>query len=710
MLPGRRATLTFCLGLTFLDSSARAQSPTPHPPKVLIFYTTPGMGHVSASKSIRDAILAKNPQAEVVMKDISELRPARLRAVAPLTTAAYFFMINRFPEFYEQLYHKANHTGLQAMHLEDLEDFVDHDALVAYLEQESPTAIVSTYFNATQALASLRAQGRLRGPLSQMPIGWLHTDYLKGFYPRLSKAIDQTFVAHRSLERQWQEEGVRPEAVTTTGMPVPENLVDPIDRESFLKSKGLDPAQKLIVITGGGEGLGDYPAYVKSIAHHVREPVQVVAVAGRNVAQAKKLREILKAGQLPANVKLVPLEMLPQAELLLYVKSADVYVTKGGGLSPTEAFAIGKPLITTDVISGHERANLEFFKAQNLALVNHRSEDLGLQVNELLTKPELRQRMSEAQAKFRDDMNLQKIVDFALAPPKRPETSVELEPFGPLRADDALARLDEDAPADLELILPLGQPAEQQGLRIHHGDSVYTWTRATHGPGGKLSVRAFPDFLYGKASGPGESSPGMSYQEDAVSLRLDDLPDPSGMLNDDAFLAKAQSIATSARNSTEFTEHLLAESGLPLPNQPLAPGRDRELFERILRAAIDQPNLGLDIVAYAQVRHPEGITWSRLPANVRPPRMPKATLTKRLSIYSGTSDIQYENLNGHSDPQARRALTEAQRELDAEAAHLIAQEKAVELDSEQLTARQLRASDLLTELRDTLAVLGPSGQ
>jgi processive 1,2-diacylglycerol beta-glucosyltransferase len=74
----------------------------------------------------------------------------------------------------------------------------------------------------------MRYSGRtLRGPrtlrscglLTNVRIGWLHTDFSEGYFPRISKRIDRTFLVHPELEARWGAAGVPVEKVVIRGMP-----------------------------------------------------------------------------------------------------------------------------------------------------------------------------------------------------------------------------------------------------------------------------------------------------------------------------------------------------------------------------------------------------------------------------------------------------------------------------------------------------------
>lgn len=63
---------------------------------------------------------------------------------------------------------------------------------------------------------------------------------------------------------------------------------------------------------------------------------------------------------------------------------ADLIITKPGGLTSSEALALGKPLIILDPIPGQEAANSDFLLERGAAVKVNRVEDLPYRVEQLL--------------------------------------------------------------------------------------------------------------------------------------------------------------------------------------------------------------------------------------------------------------------------------------------------------------------------------------
>ena len=56
--------------------------------------------------------------------------------------------------------------------------------------------------------------------------------------------------------------------------------------------------------------------------------------------------------------------------MALYMRAADLYITKPGGLSSTEAACTGLPMVMIDAVAGCETYNLNFFTRNGYAVTS----------------------------------------------------------------------------------------------------------------------------------------------------------------------------------------------------------------------------------------------------------------------------------------------------------------------------------------------------
>lgn len=322
------------------------------PRKIVIFYSSIGHGHISAAQAIEQEIGRLAPDARVVLQDIREFMHPLWRWV---DERLYWFIAGNLPESFDALFHALQARGKRVPSLAWLSSDYPEDKVRSFLEAQAPDTVLATHYGSAQVLGTLRE----RGLLAQVNIGWLHTDFFEGYFPRISKRIDRTFLAHPELESRWLAAGVPPDKVTTSGMPVRAPAADGATRETALRALGLAPDAPTVLITSGKEGIGDYALVVESLARHHAGPLQIIAVCGANARQQAQLTALQK--RLPGPVALKVCGLVPHADLLAWMGAADLLITKAGGMTPAEAFAVGTPTILLDVVSGHERENAALF-------------------------------------------------------------------------------------------------------------------------------------------------------------------------------------------------------------------------------------------------------------------------------------------------------------------------------------------------------------
>jgi len=117
---------------------------------------------------------------------------------------------------------------------------------------------------------------------------------------------------------------------------------------------------------------------------------QTVVVCGRN----EELRR-----ELAAQDRRSPTRVLGFASNMQELMAvADLIITKPGGLTSSEALAMGKPLLILDPIPGQEAANSDFLLEHGAAAKVNRVEDLPFKVEQLLASKKLGELAKAAQA------------------------------------------------------------------------------------------------------------------------------------------------------------------------------------------------------------------------------------------------------------------------------------------------------------------------
>jgi processive 1,2-diacylglycerol beta-glucosyltransferase len=210
----------------------------------------------------------------------------------------------------------------------------------------------------------------------------------------LEPCVDLYCVAQEETGHRLRARGVAPENVVATGIPVAQKFSLPVDVPRVRKRLGLRDDLPTLLVLGGGFGMGPVIDILTEL-NRLATPVQVVVASGRNE-------------QLRRDAAVV--ERRYPAHLLGYVTNmhelmgaSDLVITKPGGLTSSEALAMGKPILVVQPIPGQEAANSDFLLYHGAAAKVNRTEDLPFLLEQLLGSPKLAQMANAARLLGRPD-------------------------------------------------------------------------------------------------------------------------------------------------------------------------------------------------------------------------------------------------------------------------------------------------------------------
>ncbi len=170
-------------------------------------------------------------------------------------------------------------------------------------------------------------------------------------------AIERYVVGTGDAARALIGLGIEPSRTVVTGIPLRATFggVTRSVRE-MREQLGLDPAQRMVLFMGGGDGAGRLAEVVAACDAVVRmgsaEVTRFVVICGRN----EPLRASLAARDWRG-----PTTILGHvANVHEWMTASDVVVTKPGSLTVSEALAIGRPLLLGPPLPGQEEGNIPF--------------------------------------------------------------------------------------------------------------------------------------------------------------------------------------------------------------------------------------------------------------------------------------------------------------------------------------------------------------
>lgn len=207
------------------------------------------------------------------------------------------------------------------------------------------------------------------------------TDYTT--YPGVQETdVDAYFIPDDSLSAAYENK-----PTVTSGIPVYQRFFETMDKEAAKTALGLSPRQSHILVMCGSMGCGPMEEIARRISDGMGENCSLSIICGTNQRLYHKLAGHYKGNpqvQVHGYVQNVPLLMA----------SADVYVTKPGGISTTEAMAMGLPMVFVDAVAGCEDYNLRYFRDMGGAVASKDPERIAQLCLELVVNPSRRDRMT----------------------------------------------------------------------------------------------------------------------------------------------------------------------------------------------------------------------------------------------------------------------------------------------------------------------------
>jgi processive 1,2-diacylglycerol beta-glucosyltransferase len=225
----------------------------------------------------------------------------------------------------------------------------------------------------------------------------------------LQPGVARAFVATGAMAAEYRARLPRV-PVHAAGIPVLPRFGAAAPREQARRELGLDPARPVVLVTGGGLGVGVENA-VRAALGAAREDVQMVAVCGRN----ESARARLSALGAPPSRLLVHGYMEGMERLMA---AADLVATKPGGLTTSEALAVGRPLLLTTPIPGAEEGNLRALVAAGAAIAAATADAMRDAFGRAFREPGLLERLSAGAARVGRPRSAESIARAVLQAPE----------------------------------------------------------------------------------------------------------------------------------------------------------------------------------------------------------------------------------------------------------------------------------------------------
>lgn len=352
--------------------------------KVLLLSASAGAGHIRAAQAIERTLMEMQAATEVRHIDALEYTNKLFRT---LYSKAYLELVNRAPDALGWLYDQLDKPWENERRRLAL-DKLNARPFIKMVEAYNPDICISTHFLPAELISWLKAKRRLACPQAVVVTDFdAHAMWLCHHYEQYFVALDETRVYLEKL-------GIAPHKISVTGIPI-----DPIfsrrkDKPEMRAKHKLKPEVATILVSAGGFGVGPIKQILQSLLH-LKHKAQVVAICGRNEELKNEIQKLADELPRPHHVAIQPIGYT--TEMDEYMAASDILLGKPGGLTTSEALAMGLVFVIVNPIPGQEERNSDHLLENGAAIRCNNLPVLAYKIDRLLDDPERFKKM-QAQA------------------------------------------------------------------------------------------------------------------------------------------------------------------------------------------------------------------------------------------------------------------------------------------------------------------------
>jgi len=370
--------------------------------RVVILSVSAGAGHMRAAEAIRSALREECPAAETTILDTFRYTSPLLEKVV---LGTYMEMLKVTPVVYGYLYRQAESgqplSGFAKQEFNRILNKFTAPRLVQFLNQKRPQVVVCTHPFPVGVLDRLKERGLFGASvLATITDFTVHPFWV---FP----TVEAYAVADDGLRPALTGQGIAPERVHATGIPIDPLFERPVDRREVLSRLELAGDPPVVLVIGGGLGLGPLAEVVQALGGG-DVPCQILVVAGSNEQLRARLERMTASLVNPVRV----FGFVQNIHELM--SAADLLVGKAGGLTCAEAMAKGLPVFICDPLPGQEERNAQFLQEAGAALLVDGTKQLVAELRAVLTSPERLRAMSAAAGRLGRPRAARAVVDLLI--------------------------------------------------------------------------------------------------------------------------------------------------------------------------------------------------------------------------------------------------------------------------------------------------------
>lgn len=263
------------------------------------------------------------------------------------------------------------------------------DRLYQYIKENEFDRIICTH-----VFAALMVSEVIRKFKIQLVTGFVATDYT--CYPGVKDCcLNYYFIPGKAISKEFVDTDITSEIIVVSGIPVRQMFYE-VQNE---KMTGVDLKERsrtrTLLIMCGSLGCGPMTKLLGKIVAVCNDNWKIVVVCGKNEWLRKKLE--MKYSR-EKNVHIMGYVQ----NMALLMEQADLYITKPGGISISEAMVKTLPMLLVNAVAGCEEYNRKYLVEHGAAKYNESLEELAATCASLMDDEESVRKMQSHLAELHE--------------------------------------------------------------------------------------------------------------------------------------------------------------------------------------------------------------------------------------------------------------------------------------------------------------------
>lgn len=372
---------------------------------ILLFYASYGSGHLSAATAIEQYIKENYPDAKTLKIDCVEYIN---KSINKISTSAYKSIILKTPVLWGQVYKLLKNDTIL-----DITQFSNRfmaKKIFTLFEDFEPDLVISCHPLGGQITSFLKSHKKTNCKLATVMTDFAsHKQWLIG-----KDYTDYFFVSNIEMKTSLISEGIYPNKIYVSGIPISPNFYKNYDKENIYKSLNIAKNKKNIIFFGGGSlGLSsssNIQAILTSLLQATDESHQIIIISGKNQKLYNDFQKTINNTYHKSQIKLI--DFTTELPELLPITS--FVITKPGGLTITECISTNVPIILINPIPGQEKENAQYIADNKMGIWIKTTKPTPEYFQEIFNNTKLIEEIKENQKKYSHINSTKNICDILI--------------------------------------------------------------------------------------------------------------------------------------------------------------------------------------------------------------------------------------------------------------------------------------------------------